>query len=1177
MRLKRVVVAYLLLLAMSAAFLWSQTSAGALVGLIRDPAGAVIPAASVTVTNTQTGVTFPIQTDGSGNYFVPGLLPGTYTVVCEHAGFKKITAGPVPVNVNQTVRVDLTLPVGDTVETVSVTEYASLVQTDNTTIGQVVTTRQLSELPLNGRDFRSLLRLNTGVTEPQGGISVTASIRRQGFNDGIKNVSINGARPSSVTYSIDGVALNEPLFQFPSQIPPIESVEEFKLQNALYSAEFGMGVGQVSIAMKSGTNSVHGSMFDFLRNDKLQKYHPRFHNKTPLKQNQFGVVVGGPVFLPKIYDGRNKTFFFASYQGGRRVTGSNGLAQVPTAAERMGDFRAWPTQLFDPLSGALTPGQALPISKTPFPDNRIPAARFAPQSAALIQYWPEPNQSCITPCNNFTRSTNTPVHMDQYTIRIDHNFSVQDRLFWQFLKSQETAPIPSVIPLSGVVTAQSGWLTTAQWTHVFSPRMINELRAAYNHFKFDQNFETNGLGTLYWKDAGLKNLNEKYQALPAMLPGTQYTGIGYAGSVPFYSRTDTQHYVEHLTFTGGKHSVKAGVDYRRSRTHRLGGFQGNGIINFNGMYTARNPTVAQTAGAPNTGNGFADFLLGYASLAAGTPFDSDSGRLWNSDVNLFLQDDIRLAPQLTLNIGLRWEYRGPWNEKSGGGKIFDYDFTGGRALYKDEAFVNMVNNPIFASCCAASSVYNPQKKNFAPRIGIAWRPLTGSNRLVVRTGYGIYYDILHRFYDTQPYSENVPLILPALPAVNGLETQPPLDVRNLFPAPLPVATRQFVAPYCQGPATESTDPVTGLITVRNQCFGTGVQYANPTNPTPYTQNWGLNVQFAPREQMLFEVGYQGSHGLHAQSFYHANQATLPPTAGNPNNGLRWASQCPPGTYPATCSPIQDRVPYSNFIPQLSTYVNDNNAIYHAMTLKLENRFQHGLQLLTAFTWSRTIDSVSEIQTQGGTPRTYPQYNGRRDLERGVANYDQTRRFVASALYELPAGKGKPFLNGGGLTDVILGGWQVNTIVTLADGLPFTVGCYCGDRAQVGNDRDVHRMNLTGNPTPDNFEKTIYQQFDRSVFQTPVLGTLGNSGRNSLRSPGQKAVDLSLFKNFRIREILNFQFRAEAYNLMASPYYTVIFPQFNATQTNFGSLVPVGGDSGNLFNPRIYQAALRLVF
>ena len=498
-----------------------QTSAGSLVGLVRDSGGSVIPQAAITVTNTQTGVNFPINTDATGNYFVPGLLPGTYSVSCQHTGFKKVSVGPITVSVNQTTRVDLNLQIGDTAETVTVQEYASLIQTDNATIGQVVTTRQLSELPLNGRDFRSLLRLNPGVTEPQGGISVTASIRRQGFNDGMRNVSINGARPSSVTYLLDGVSLNEPLFQFPSQVPPIESVEEFKLQNALYAAEFGMGVGQVSIAMKSGTNAVHGSMFDFLRNDALQKFHPRFRNKTPLKQNQFGVVVGGPVFIPKLYDGRNRTFFFASYQGGRRVTGSNGLAQVPSAAEKSGDFSAWPTQLFDPLSGTLTPGQALPISKTPFSGNRIPASRFAPQSSALLGYWPTPNQPCVAPCNNYTASTNTPVVMDQYTMRFDHNFSQRDRLFWQFLKSNETAPIPSVIPLSGVVTAQNSWLTTAQWTHVFSPRLIAELRAAYNHFKFDQNFETQGLGKLYWSDIGLKYLNPNFQALPGLLRGTQ--------------------------------------------------------------------------------------------------------------------------------------------------------------------------------------------------------------------------------------------------------------------------------------------------------------------------------------------------------------------------------------------------------------------------------------------------------------------------------------------------------------------------------------------------------------------------------------------------------------------------------------------------------------------------------
>src|SRR6266568_546491 len=374
-------VCSLLAFALMGGSAFAQTSAGALVGLVRDPAAAAIPRAAVTVTNTQTSVSSRIETDSAGNYIVPSVAPGIYSITCEHPGFKRVTIEPVTVSVNQTVRVDLNLPVGDTSQSITVQEYSSLVQADNATIGQVVTRRQLTELPLNGRDFRNLLSLNPGVTQPHDGIATASSIRRQGFNDSIRLVSINGARPSSVSYLVDGVSMNEPLFQFPSQVPPIESVGEFKLQNALYSAEFGTGVGQVSIAMKSGTNEIHGSLWDFLRNDALQKFQPRFHTKTPLKQNQFGFVTGGPVFLPKLYDGRNRSFFFVSYNGGRRATGSYGVTQMPTAAERKGDFSAWPTQLFDPLSAVLTPGASVPVAKTPFPGNQIPLDRFAPQSA----------------------------------------------------------------------------------------------------------------------------------------------------------------------------------------------------------------------------------------------------------------------------------------------------------------------------------------------------------------------------------------------------------------------------------------------------------------------------------------------------------------------------------------------------------------------------------------------------------------------------------------------------------------------------------------------------------------------------------------------------------------------------------------------------------------------------
>lgn len=1165
----------MLVLTASLCRLFGQTSAGSLLGLVRDTSGAVIPNATVIITNTQTNVLSRLESDASGNYFLASVPPGVYSISCERAGFKRVTVEPVTVNVNQTVRVDINMLVGDAAQSITVDQNATLVQTDNATLGQVVTTRQLTELPLNGRDFRNLLSLNPGVTQPHDGIALASNIRRQGLNDSIRLVSVNGARPSSVSYLVDGVSMNEPLYQFPSQIPVIESVTEFKLQNSLYSAEFGAGAGQVSIAMKFGTNELHGSMWDFLRNDALQKYHPRFHTKTPLKQNQFGFVTGGPVFVPKLYDGRNRTFFFVSYGGGRRATSSYGVTQVPTSEEKQGNFSTWPTQLFDPLTSIPTPGGPLPISRTPFAGNRIPVTHFAPQSANLIQYWPSPGSACTNPCNNYTGVLKSNFGTDQYTLRADHNFSSKDRIFWQYLHASELAPIPGLIPLSGAVTEQRSWMTMLQWTRVISPRLVNELRVAYNHFVFDEDFETAAAGVNLWKQAGLKNLNESDLTLPAIALGSQYSGIGFGGTAPIVNVTNNDQYVEHLTYTIGKHFLKMGVEYRRFRNTSISGFQGNGNIGFTGVYTAANPTLAQVAGAPNTGNSYADFLLGYAGSAIGTPFDAASGRFYNTDTNLFIQDDYHLTPRLTLNLGLRWEYRGPWREKALGGKIFDFNYPGGRALYRDKSFVDQVNNPVFASCCAPDDIYEPDYNNVAPRIGLAWRPLTGSNRFVVRAGYGIYYDVLNRFYELQPFTVNQPFVLPAIPAGNGLESQPPIDMRNLFPTPLSVSQQQFVEPYCSAPASAASSG--GKIVIKNQCFGQGLQYATPGNRTPYTQNWGLNLQFEPRSRMLFEIGYQGSKGVHLQSNYQFNNAVLPPTVGNPNNGVRFASQCPPGTYPTSCSPIQERVPYRNYIPTVPTYINAFPSIYHAMTMKLEHRLSNGLQLLTAFTWSRVIDEVSETQTQGGTGRLYPQYAYRRDLDRGVSNFDQTRRFIASVLYELPFGKGKQFLDQAGFVNALVGGWQANTIITLADGLPFNISCGCGDRAQVGNDRDVIRMNVVSNPLPAGFEQTIYRQFDTAAFQTPPLGTFGTVGRNSLRGPGQRSVDLSVFKNFSITERYSLQLRGEAFNLLASPYYINIYPGFNASATDFGSLVPKGGDNGNLYNPRIYQLALRFSF
>jgi hypothetical protein len=1158
-----------------------QTSRGTILGSVRDPSGAAVPETKIVITNQATNVSLNYLTDETGDYYVPSLLPGLYRIEAQKTGFRQVTVPDVRVEVNQTVRVDILMKLGEVTEVVEVSDVPLLVQTDTTTLGQVVSNRGVTELPLNGRDFTNLLRLNVGVGEVQGGITTAPTIRRHGLNDAFRMVSVNGARPASISFIIDGVTANESLFQTAAVIPPIDAIQEFKLRNGLYSAEFGMGAAQVNVALRSGTNDLHGSLWEFLRNDALQKKHPRFHTKSPLKQNQFGAALGGPIWIPGLYKGKDRTFFFGSYQGGRRRIGSIGQAQVPTQRQRQGDFSDWPVQLFDPLTTVPNPGATPPVIRQPFPGNRIPSTLFAPQSQNLVKYFPAPTSECPLPCNNFTRGIVNSVTVDSLTVRVDHNIGDSNRLYGHFVFQNEEAPTPSLIPLSGHKVTQNGRNAGVTWAHIFSPRELNEVRLGFNRLYFLQSYETAFGGVNYWKEVGLKNLRDhpSYYALPAISLGTNYTGVGSGLTAPFFNITNIFHVVEHFTLTRGRHSMKAGADIRRNQNMNRAGWGGNGFLNFQGAYTARNPLIPQAAGRPDTGNAFADFLLGYLNgspVARFNAFDQSFSQLRNTDWMFFFQDDIRIHPQLTLNLGLRWELHTPFKDITGGGRIFDFAFPGGRVLYRDRAFTELFNNPILAACCAKDTLINTDWTNWAPRFGLAWRPLAATNRFVVRAGYGIFYDVLHNYYPTGSITENIPYLSPVLPTPTGLESQPPVDIRNLFPAPYSIAERRFPPPYCEAPSTEVVDPRTGIIReVRDFCPSNQSQL--PDNKTPYVQQWGLNLQYEPIANLLVEVGYQGSHGLRLPIQWIYNQAVLPPEVGNPNHSATFKSQCPPGTYPDRCSPIQDRVPYKNFIRNTFANANILQSVHHALTAKVDKRFSNGLQGLVSFTWGRTIDQFSEIQNVGGAVSSIAQYAHRFDLERGPANFDQTRRLVMSWVYELPFGRGKPWMNRGGFLDRVLGGWQANGIATLADGTPFTVGCFCGDRSQTGNIFDTHRMNVTGNPLPKGFQRTLTRQFDTSVFVAPPLGVLGNAGRNILRSTGQRALDFSLFKNNRIGERVNLQFRAEFFNLFASNYYTPVFPVNNAQAPNFGSLLPIGGDEGNLYKARVVQLALRMTF
>ena len=1197
----------------------AQTSSGTIVGHIQDPSGASVPGAQVTVTNLGTSISSRFTTDNSGDYYLPALLPGSYRVEVEKTGFKKGVVDLVKVDVNQTVRQDFTLQVGQTTQTVEVTAAAPMLQTDQATLGTVITNREVTELPLNGRDYSSLVGLGVGTGQLQGGITTAATIRIHGYNDNWRMYSINGSRPASVAYVIDGVPTNDEFFQGQSNVPTVDAIQEFKLQNGLYSADFGMGAGQVSVAVKSGTNSLHGAAWDFFRNEALQPRNPRvpYVNATspscqaalqksggalqvppcsnprpPFRQNQFGFTLGGPIVVPHLYNGKDRTFWFFNYQGGRRTTSSLSQAQLPTAAEKTGNFSDWPTQLYNPLTGVLNPGGTPPVIRTAFTGNQIPTTMFAPVSKNLLQYWPSPNLTCTMPCLNYQTTLVTPDNMDQYLARIDHNIGQADRIWGEFMWQIENRPSPSVIPLSGAYSRQAGDLGTLRWGHSFGPRTLNEAWFGYNRINFLQDFETAFGGTNYWKAVGLTGLwdDPTNYALPALSLGTNYQGVGFGGTAPIFNIVNTFQYADNLTLTRGRQTMKFGADVRRNQGLEKNGSNGNGVLPFGGAYTAYNPGLTQTAGAANTGNGFADFLLGYMSTINSSTtgprfsaFPQTLSRLRNTDYMFFYQDDFRVTPQLTLNLGVRYEVHTPFHDVSNGGLVFDFNTPGGRRIFADSAFTGLVNNTTYFGCCVSPNLINTDYHNFAPRIGFAWRPWKNNNKLVVRGGYGIFYDVLMQYYNTQSVTMNIPYLTPSLPTASALESTPPLDVRNMFPVPYTIAGRSLPAPHCTAPSSNILDSTgTKILDISNYC--PGVQSQLPNNKTPYLQQWALNVQYAVTPTMMVELGYQGSHGIREPIQWIFNQASPPPTTSpypvNNNNGVQYDSQCTGlAVLNVNCFPTQDRVPYKNFAQSGFANANILGSRYHAMTFKVDKRFSHGVQTLVSFTWAHAVDQFSEIQAQGGSVSSIAQDAHNLKLLWGSAAFDQTRRLVSSWLYEVPLGKGKAFLNHGGVVDRIFGGWQANGILTLSDGPPFDIGCFCGDRAQIGNIFNVEKPNLIGNPL-SGITRSMYQWFNPAAFGNPDYGKQGTLGRNVLRTTHQTALDFSMFKNNRITERVNLQFRGEFFNLPSSQTYFPLFPNSNFSSNTFGSIINGSinhQDSGNLFNARIIQLSLKLIF
>jgi outer membrane receptor protein involved in Fe transport len=1056
---------------------WAQTETARLQGAVTDTTGAAIAEATVTVTNLGTSRSLTVQTNDIGDYAIPALPVGRYRIEVSHTGFKKVTQ-EVTLEVAQIAGINFQLQPGAITEVVSVTAEAPLVETESSAVGEVIQGRQVTELPLNGRNFTQLATLVPGVTRgvPEGdatGARGNAETFRYG-NAGGASLSVNGLRPQANNFLLDGVDNNESLVNTIIFFPPAEAIQEFRVQTSVAPAEFGRaGGGVVNTSIKSGKNEFHGSAFEFLRNDNLDARPALAPTKDEFRRNQFGGTIGGPIL-------RDKLFFFGDYQGLRQFLPLQvEFASVPTPEFRQGDF----SQLLDPARSGLSAPIMItdPLTGQPFPGNIIPPDRINRVGQNYLNAFPLPNTGGGRVQQNFVTQRKQTQRFDDFDARLDWNMRTHDLFFGRFSFGQDQSTTASRLPTlpagfgSGTNFNHPRGLALGQ-THIFSPNVINEFRFGFIrvNYGFTPPFQDQRISA----ELGIPNANTSPLLGGGALIGGFNSQIEYTGDFgPYLVPQNSFQYSDALSVTHGQHTLRFGGIVIRRQVNLFRPNRGKGFF-FIGPGTGR-----------TTGYEVSELLAGFIdTYTIGPPFGMVGTRSW--ETGFFGQDDWRVTPRLTLNLGLRYDL-----------------YTWPTEVANRQANFDIVTNQLRVAGRDGNSesLIQTDKNNFAPRIGFAY-DLTGDSMTVLRGGYGVFYFIDRGGIDNQlaqnpPFSgfssfrfdDGVRITL-AGRAPNGTSTMGSLDSR-LATGPLPLGD------------------LSGL-DLRNPQNVT-VFAALPTNVIPYVQQWNLQVQRQLGGAMALSVGYVGTQGKKLTTYYNLN---------------RQLYGAPPGTR---------RFPN---LGDVNVQETRGNSIYHSLQTQLEHRLTRGWQFLAAYTWSHAIDD---------SPGAFDIGNQVLDIrnlaaERASSNLDVRHRFVFSSLWEVPFGHGRLF--GSDIptaVDLILGGWQFNGILTLQSGFPF-------DIVDPGNPNTrpdlVHEPRLTGNP--DRWFDT--SAFAR-VPTTPdgIKLRPGTAGRNILTGPATKLLDFSIFKNFRITEQVITQFRAEAFNLTNTPQFSQ--PEANITSGDFGRI------------------------
>jgi hypothetical protein len=1052
-------------LALLTACAFAQVPTAVLTGVVKDSSGAVVPNCKIAAINVGTSLSREAVTDESGTYRIAPLNPGVYRVEAEAGGFKKATMNNVVLEVGSQVRADIELQVGEVSQAIEIESRAALVNTENNQIGGVINQSRVVSLPLNGRNFMELTTLTAGMGEGTGAAAIVN--KRAPTAAGMPHQDNN--------YQLDGADNKEAFFNSWNLGPSVDAIQEFSIQVGQYSAEFG-GVGSViNVVTKSGTNQFHKTAWEFLRNDKFDArnfFLTPTQRIAPLRRNQFGVAAGGPIV-------KNKMFIFGNYDGSRIRQGLFRSAMVPTTAQIGGDLSGYSKVIRDPQTGQQ------------FPGNIIPRSRLDPISQALMKFYDSPNNP--NPTQNFSANYSSINDYDSGLFRYDWRMTSKHDLMVRYGLQDIYQYTPGTFAqVGGLIVPQKPQNLAANLTSVLTPRFLNEFRASYGRQIHRQRGQNSG-------NPIAANAGIPFAPKQGSVAGF-VEGIGFGNTIftalneqqPWFLTVNSFQFYDGVTWSRGKHNIKAGGDIRRHRADAFYGTRLNNQYTFSGQFS---------------GDGFSDFLLGNMASSSIALAPNETGRFRRTMMSLYVLDDWKVSPKLTLNIGMRYEFGQVPRELSGLTPNFDPTLAnggGGLRFPKHNTnaapFYQRVRPDLGFGLLDRETIFTSDKNNIAPRFGFAYRPFTG-NRTVVRGGYGIYY--------SGPQLMNL---------VQNSVTGPPAQLWAGYTSDLTRPTLTWAGDI-NNPNGSLATAIFGVLTTPENNWIDG-----------YTQQWSLSIGQEIGKSTVLEVQYLGSKSTHLENSLDYN-----------------ATQPGPGN-------VQTRVPWPKW-NRVFGFNSSGASNYHGLLLTAEKRMGQGLMFKGAYTWSKTL-AKNGARSTGNIGQVQDPLILRNNNGFSVDNVPH--RFTANFLYQLPFGKGQQLASGANkILDAFIGGWNLSGILTLHNGYHLTAPTIAAANCN-SSPTNLCRPDLIGDPVLGG-SGLVTPRWNRDAFDWPLntakhpaqAPRFGTSAMNILRGNAANSLDAGIFKNFVFKENYRFEFRTELFNAFnhtnfASPNTSVENPNFGRT-------------------------------